>query len=272
MAERLKQQMKTVGWGLLTLALGALLWQAVYRLIHDDLIFPSLSEVGANLHPLLSGTFARDLLATLLRALVASVLAALVVVPLGIATGLSPIVAQLVSPLADFVRSLPGWILYFPLSAALRGRTLEEKHLSVLFLALGAILYLAAIESTLLAPKLRMNLAQLYGANRWYIVSRILIWEVMAALVAPLLTCLNAGIAIITATETLTYPVYGVGSRLVEWFNTGVPSGQIYGAILLLGVSGSFVALLLRTVFALMGLSPVSRKEKVEPFRPSFRT
>src|SRR5688572_13502608 len=100
----------TVGIRVGAILIGVLLWQIIYLLVRNPEVFPSVKDVTANFSSLTSGSFLMDLAATILRSIVACGVAAVIMVPLGIATGLSRPLALLLSPLADFIRSLPGWV------------------------------------------------------------------------------------------------------------------------------------------------------------------
>lgn len=137
-------------------------------------IFPSVGSVaGAAWDSIRDGTLIQHIGASLLRVVVGTVIGVATAVPLGIAMGVSPGVAAFLTPLFRFFSVLAG-IAWIPIATLWFGYGFG----AIVFVIFNAVFFVVAYNTLLgvtTIPHAIRNAAASLGANRWDMLTQVLL-------------------------------------------------------------------------------------------------
>lgn len=210
-------------------------WQAVSLLATTEILPGPVPTLMASMELFRQG-YLKDLMATTGRASLAWFLTLLIGIPVGMLLRTSKSVYQTSIGVIDFFRSIPAFLFITVFVAiGLRG---ESSRLAAATLA-GSIIVIdqcAQIAKTL--PPDRMELARVCGGSTWFVLTRVVFFEILGRGVLPVART-SIGICFIVAivVETLVIPVHGVGARINVSLQ-GLEMPAVYAFILLVGFFG----------------------------------
>ncbi len=183
------------------------------------------------------------LLTSLRRVVVGFVIGSAIAIPLGILTGLSPVVSRAVDPFIQILRPVSP-LAWLPLGLAL----MRDSEKTALF-----VIAITSIWPTLINTKFGvsnvdpsyLNVARTLGASRWRTIHKVILPAAAPSIVSGLRISFGIAWLVIVAAEILLSG--GVGYFVWnEWNNLKITS--IITAILIIGLVG----LLLDRVFGLL--------------------
>jgi taurine transport system permease protein len=137
-------------------------------------LFPHLSAViAAGVEGIQDGTLVTHIGASLWRVLVGTVLALMAAIPLGIAMGVSPVVSTFLTPLFRFFSVLAG-IAWIPIATLWFGYGFG----AITFVIFNAVFFIVTYNTLLgvsTIPQQTRNAAASLGANRWAMLTEVLL-------------------------------------------------------------------------------------------------
>lgn len=153
---------------------------------------------------------------SLMRVVTAFALAALVGIPVGIATGLSPILRAALDPFIEFYRPLPP-LAYLPLVIIWFGIG-ETSKILLIFLACFAPVALAARAGVSAAAADQINAARALGASRRQVVMHVVLPAAMPDILVGLRIGMGVGWTTLVAAEMVAAST-GVGQMVLNASN-----------------------------------------------------
>jgi NitT/TauT family transport system permease protein/taurine transport system permease protein len=209
MIQRLNSAFKFVA----PLLLLVVLWQACILYFHVDAkVFPGIGAVvTAAVESVRDGIIFQHIAASLGRVLVGTVLAVVVSVPLGIAMGLHPAVCDFLTPLFRFFSVLAG-IAWIPIATLWFGYGFG----AITFVIFNAVFFVVTYNTLLGVSSIPMALrhaAASLGANRWHLVTQVILPGAMPNIVTGIRTGLGFAWRGLIAAEMIATNV-GLGYML----------------------------------------------------------
>jgi taurine transport system permease protein len=153
---------------------------------------------------------------SLVRVVSAFVLAALVGIPVGIATGLSPVLRAALDPFIEFYRPLPP-LAYLPLVIIWFGIG-ETSKILLIFLACFAPVALAARAGVSAAAADQINAARALGASRRQVVQHVVLPAAMPDILVGLRIGMGVGWTTLVAAEMVAAST-GIGQMVLNASN-----------------------------------------------------
>jgi ABC-type nitrate/sulfonate/bicarbonate transport system permease component len=163
----------------------------------------------------------------------------LVGAPLGIVLSYYPSALRYVSGPIDFLRSIPPAIMVplFFFASPDAGADNDFARVGLLCFGCFPILLMQVTETARNLPRERIEFARSINASAWFIVSKIVIYEILPNLFIAVRTALSFGIVVIIVTELIYPPLLGIGARVLDaQADYGV--GYTYVYALLAGLVG----------------------------------
>jgi len=201
----------------------------------NPLFLPSPIEVLIALYRILgTGKAWLDILLTTGRVGIGFLIAAIMGIPIGLLMGRYKKINATFSFVIDFFRSLPA-IALFPLLMFFFGIGSTAMVLTAAFTC-GLVVVINTIYGVLNSRRTRQIVAEVSGANRWEVFTRVIILDAVPHIFAGLRIGLSFAVIVIVATEMLIGNK-GIGQRIVETQLTyRVP--EMYSWICLAGLLG----------------------------------
>ena len=204
--------------------------------VYSPLLVPSPIEVIEKSISLLgSKTFLLHASATFGRILTAFIIAAVVGIVLGLFVGYYRIIDRMTLPLIDFMRSIPGIVL-FPLFILFFGVGNTSRLLVAIFVAMPIIL-VNTKYGVINSGKMRKNMSKLYRLDKCTLFCKVIIPEASPYIFTGLRIGISLSIILVIVTEMMLGTTYGVGQLLIHaQYHFETP--KIYAIIVLLGFIG----------------------------------
>ncbi|RVU19120.1 ABC transporter permease subunit [Methylobacterium oryzihabitans] len=174
---------------------------------------------------------------SLLRVAGAFVLAALIGIPVGLATGLNPILRAVLDPFIEFYRPLPP-LAYLPLVIIWFGIG-ETSKILLIFLACFAPVALAARAGVAAASADQINAARALGASRLQVVRHVVLPAALPDILVGLRIGMGVGWTTLVAAEMVAAST-GIGQMVLNASNFLRTDIVIMGILVIGALAGAF--------------------------------
>lgn len=201
-------------------------------------VFQSLVKQFAQEH------YLSDVGVSIYRVMFAFVLSALLAIPIGLFTGHSKRVAELVEPFVGFARYLP-IPAFVPLCILWFGLGHEGK-IAIIFLGTFFQLILMIADVTREVPKAYFEAALTLGGNRWQIIRRVLWPASLPGIINACRTAVGWAWTYLVVAE-IAGATTGLGFRIME-AQRFIQSPKIFSGILIIGLLGLMTDLLFQAL------------------------
>ncbi len=205
-----------------TIVAAALVWTAVTHLgVVKPLFLPKLESIFAAFLDAVEGRIdgaplTEHVAMSLVRVVGAFLLAALIGIPVGIATGLSPMLRAVFDPFIEFYRPLPP-LAYLPLVIIWFGIG-ETSKILLIFLACFAPVVLAARSGVTAASIDQVNAARALGASRAQVILHVVLPAALPDILVGLRIGMGVGWTTLVAAEMVAAST-GVGQMVLNASN-----------------------------------------------------
>jgi ABC-type multidrug transport system ATPase subunit/ABC-type nitrate/sulfonate/bicarbonate transport system permease component len=234
----------TIALGVLGVFLGVILWSLLAVIVNNKGLLPAPWNVFRQmLYLLFSAELRPHFSATILRAFSAWLLANLMAIPLGVLLGYDIRVFRALAPWLSIGRTMPIFALVAP-AAGLFPMLPEIQREFLIWLTLFLISLQAISATAALAPRRRVDVARIFGASRWFILTRVMFFESIAGIFAALEVTLPLSIVLAFVIETFLIPDKGLGIYLFNHLND--PDMSLF-----------FAHLLVPAILGALGLSTI---------------
>lgn len=214
-----------LAWWVLSLFLG-----------NDNSLFPTLfSAVSAVTRKFHGGQLLADVSSTLARAALGFALAVVSGIVAGAMLGSCRPARLLISPIVDFLRSIPVTTLYpiFILSLGIGG----ESKVGMIFYASTFVVVVSTMNAVVFLKRDRLNTMRLFGANRLELFWNVIIPEVTPSIFSGVKLALSFSLIVAILTEMFMGSESGIGQTImVAYSNFNMP--LLFGYVYLAGVIG----------------------------------
>lgn len=214
-----------------------LVWSLIYLLkLYNPLLIPSPLDVAEIfVTSLVDAEFLLNLAATFARIIVAFIISSAIGISIGLVVGYYKIADLSTESLIDFIRSIPGIVL-FPLFILFFGVGDLSRLLVAIFVA-TPIIMINTKYGVINSNKLRKNMSQLYRLDKFTLFHKVIIPEASPYIFTGLKIAVSLTIIVVIVTEMMLGTTYGLGQLLVSsQFQFETP--LMYSIIILLGCIG----------------------------------
>jgi ABC-type multidrug transport system ATPase subunit/ABC-type nitrate/sulfonate/bicarbonate transport system permease component len=219
MSERGRAASAALFYGTVGLIVGALLWNLAARLVGNSGLLPGPLSVGENMVYLTtSPKVAPHFSATMDRALAGWLLANLAAIPLGVLLGYNVRVFQAVSPWLAVGRAAPIFVLVAP-AAGLFPQRPEFQRCFLIWLTLFLISLQAVSVAAAMAPRRRVDIARVFGADYWFRLRHVLFREGISGTFSALEITFPIAIIATLVIEQFLIPKTGLGVYVFNHLN-----------------------------------------------------
>ncbi|MBW2981642.1 ABC transporter permease subunit [Candidatus Woesearchaeota archaeon] len=233
----MNSQMNKRYFGLIGFLAVLIVWCLIYLLgLYNPLLIPSPLDVAETFFDsLIDIRFLTNLAATFGRIIIAFLISSIIGISLGLIIGYYQIVDFSTKSLIDFIRSIPGIVL-FPLFILFFGVGDVSRLLVAIFIAIPIIL-INTKYGVLNSNKLRKNMRKLYNLDNFTLFYKVIIPEASPYIFTGLRIAVSLIIIVVIVTEMMLGTTYGLGQVLVNsQFQFETP--LMYSIIILLGCIG----------------------------------
>ena len=212
------------------------IWEAG-ALLAPNLV-PHFWEVAAAVHNLIFDSHTqRDILNTLGRALLSFSIAVALGVPLGLLLGSIRTLKLMFNGQVDFFRSIPAFVL-LPLFLVFF-KSGESSRIAMASFGAGLIVTANTAFGAAHASRLRIEVARVYGAKRFFVLFHVLAREVLPQTLDGLRLAISLSLVLTIVGEIMLGATYGLGTRVNDSLS-GFDLPRMYGLIFLIGILGYF--------------------------------
>jgi len=217
-----------------------LIWTIIYLSgTYNILLIPSPLSVFKTLFLSLgSWNFILNCGATFLRIISSFLIASFFGVSLGVFIGYYKILNETTEDLIDFIRSIPGIVL-FPLFILFFGISELSKIMLAIFIAVP-IIVINTKNGIIHSNSIRKNVSKIYRINKLKMFYKVLLPEASPFIFSGLKISLSLIIIVIIVAEMLISAKYGLGQLVIiaqSQFDTEI----VYSIIIFLGCLGFFL-------------------------------
>lgn len=214
-----------------------LIWSLLYLLkIYTPLLIPSPLDVAETFFAsLVDAEFLLNLAATFTRIIIAFLISSVIGITIGLIVGYYKIADLSTESLIDFIRSIPGIVL-FPLFILFFGVG-DISRLLVAILVATPIILINTKYGVINSNRLRKNMSKLYRLDKFTLFYKVIIPEASPYIFTGLKIAVSLTIIIVIVTEMMLGTAYGLGQLLVSsqfQFETSL----MYSIIIQLGCIG----------------------------------
>ena len=210
------QEKKEFPLGIIGVVGGILVWLIMALLIQRPSLLPSPYTVLKQIYAVVfSKELYLPLLYTLLRTVSSWGIGVVIGLPLGILIGYYTWIYRLVAPWLLVARAMPVFALV-GISVGLFAGFPETQRIFLISLAIFTIFLQAISAATFVAPRRRVEIAQIYGASEWFCLRKIMFYEVISGILGGLEITLPLAVIITLVVETFLIPEIGLGNYIVS--------------------------------------------------------
>lgn len=174
----------------------------------------------------------------------AFLIAVFTAIPLGLASGYSPLLRGLMDPVVEFYRPLPP-LAYYTLLVLWFGIGNSSKII-LLFLACFAPIYIACVSAVLKIPDNYIACAQTLGAGKRQIFFHVVLPSCLPDIFTGVRTAIGVGYTTLVAAEMVAARS-GIGWMVLDASNY-LRSDIVFCVILIMGITGILIDLALRAL------------------------
>jgi NitT/TauT family transport system permease protein len=214
-----------------------------------DAFLPSIPNVFTSLFKQFTGeNYLLDVWVSIYRVMLAFVISAILAVPIGLFTGYSKKVAELVEPFVGFARYLPVpalvplCILWFGLG--------HESKIAIIFLGTFFQLILMVADVARDVPKTYFEAALTLGGRQWQLIRKVLLPASLPGVVNACRTAVGWAWTYLVVAE-IAGATSGLGFRIME-AQRFIQSSKIFAGILVIGLLGLITDLLFQYLYKYM--------------------
>lgn len=182
-------------------------------------------------------TFLQHLGASMTRLLSAFALAILTAIPLGLASGYSPLVRGVLDTFVEFYRPLPP-LAYYTLLVLWFGIGNESKII-LLYLACFAPIYISCVSAVLRIPVNYTHCAENLGARRRQIFVHVVLPACLPDIFVGIKTAIGVGYTTLVASEMVAAKT-GIGWMVLDASNY-LRSDIVFCIIIIMGITGILI-------------------------------
>jgi len=217
------------------------LWQVAAAIV-DSPFFPDVIKtveafIGLVRHGDFEGyTLLEHIGASLIRVGAGFALACLVGIPLGLVMGLYPLIYEATKSVIEPIRFIPP-IAWIPLTIVLLVGF--SRYAFLVWLGAFFPILINTLTSIPRVSPIHVNVARVYGADRGYIIRRVVIPSVLPEVLAGMRVGLGVGWMCIVAAEMLAGKMIGLGCLIIKSAQfPGIHSGEMLVGMILIGIIG----------------------------------
>ncbi|HSW36671.1 MAG TPA: ABC transporter permease subunit [Candidatus Limnocylindrales bacterium] len=189
-------------------------WQAFYSIIQNEILIPAPVDVLTRLGELLFiRSFWVSIFFTISRVFIGVFLAVAAGVVLGIASGLSKLFYDMLSPMVVAIKSTP--IMSF-IIVALVWFGSNNVPIFICFLIAFPIVWTNIQEGIQSVDKKLLEMATLYRVPKLKILMNVYLPEIYPFFISGFLTIIGLGWKATVTAEVLSHPMHALGSRLYD--------------------------------------------------------
>jgi ABC-type nitrate/sulfonate/bicarbonate transport system permease component len=226
-------------YGLSGFAVAVLLWELLNVYVVDSAVFPGPWEVlAAFVVAVGSVSFWQATAVTLLMALKGLILAMIVGIPLGLAIGLSPLLASATRVPLEFIKPIPP-IVIMPTAIMVLGPTQQMGEFLIFFGCFVPILYQTANGVREVDP-VAVDTARAYGMKRPEIIARIVVPSASAFIGTAIRIAMPISLMVAVVAGLLGGSP-GLGKELTRSVTAG-DEPYMYALVIVLGIMGLAVS------------------------------
>ena len=214
-----------------------LLWYILHRnQVVNPALLPSPIDVLKNFIRLFyEGKILTDLGYSISRMIIGFSIATVIGILLGLFIGISEPVYEAVEGMIDFFRSIPVTTLY-PIFVLFFG----IDHLSKIAMVIWASVFVIMLNSAYgvrQSGKLRIQMAQLYGASKNQIFKWIVFYNALPQTIIGLRVAISFSLIVEILCEMFMGSEFGLGQRITEAYTT-FSMKELFALILIAGILG----------------------------------
>lgn len=239
MNENQKEQIKTVVYNILSLVLVGILW-SLFSLWQHSPFFPSPAAIWKAFVGLITkgdiegiGLFSH-IWASLIRIFAGFAAACVLGIPLGLAMGLWPKLYNRTRAVVEPIRFIPP-IAWIPMAIVLLVGF--SRYAFLIWLGAFFPIFITTLLSVTRVNPVHVNVAKVFGANRWYIIRKIVLPSVLPDIATGMRVGLGIAWMCIVAAEMIGGEMVGVG-RLILKYAELIRMGEIIVGMLVIGIIG----------------------------------
>lgn len=204
--------------------------------ITSPLLLPSFFITIKKLFSLLcSIDFYSDIKMTAYRWFWGYVLGCLAGIPIGLLMGTYKQIYYSLEFVIEFFRSLPVTAL-FPLFLLMFGIG-DGSKIAMTFTATIFVVIINSAYGVIQSKKQRIKVAQIFGATKWQIFSKVILFESLPQTVVGMRTSLSLSLIVVVVSEMFIGTKYGMGQRIFDAY-TRNSIDELYAVILTVGIAG----------------------------------
>jgi NitT/TauT family transport system permease protein len=242
MTEKRQELLKTVSYNILALIVVGILW-TLFSNWQKSPFFPSLSEIWEAFVGLIKEGdiehigLGAHIWASLVRIFAGFAAACLLGIPLGLMLGLKPKIYNRTRAILEPIRFIPP-IAWIPMAIVLLVGF--SRYAFLIWLGAFFPIFITTLLSVTRVNPIHVNVAKVFGANRWYIIRKIVIPSVLPDIATGMRVGLGIAWMCIVAAEMIGGEMVGVG-RLILKYAELIRMPEIIVGMLVIGVVGFFM-------------------------------
>lgn len=188
------------------------LWFILAKIINNELILPTIGSTTSSLINILKDpNFLNIILYSLLRSLFGFLISLILAISTGILSSISKVVYNLMSPILNFLRSVPTMAIII---LALIWLNPDFAPIFVAFLMVFPILYESVLNAIVNVDRDMIEMANLYRVDRITIIRDLYLPSIILALNQVIIAALGTNLKMVIAGEALSQPGFAIGSNL----------------------------------------------------------
>lgn len=242
MTEKRKELFKTVVYNILSLIVVGILWTlfsnwqkspffpslpAIWHAFVGLVTYGDIEQIGLGAH----------IWASLVRIFAGFAAACALGIPLGLMLGLKPKIYNRTRAILEPVRFIPP-IAWIPMAIVLLVGF--SRYAFLIWLGAFFPIFITTLLSVTRVNPIHVNVAKVFGANRWYIIRKIVIPSVLPDIATGMRVGLGIAWMCIVAAEMIGGEMVGVG-RLILKYAELIRMPEIIVGMLVIGVIGFFM-------------------------------
>jgi len=213
------------------------LWETFrqFSAVNPSLLPPVGRVVSRSFQLLLDSVFWQHWWATLARVTAGFCFATATGVIAGLAMGYSRFLFKVLVPAVDFFRNIPVTTLYpvFVLAVGIG----DLSKVGMIVTATVFVVALNAAYGVSRGSETRRELARLYGASRWQVLTHVMLIEALPQIFVGMRVSISLAVVVSILTELFMGAQRGIGQRIMETYSTYLVT-EMYAVIFWAGVTG----------------------------------